>query len=379
MRKLLIFIIFLAGITSCVYPFDPALEGTSEDILVFEGRIIAGGASTVRVSRVRSFSGDSSPISSGVVWVEDDGGGKYNASEGSTPGQGVTIPTEAAPGDRRYRMVAEVEGRTYSSDWIKPLAPPVLESVEFVPSAIGNDLEVFVTMSGGDESTGYLGIYFDETWEFHSDYMCGYVLDTSNWEIIPRSEPYPNYWCWRSASSTMTILDHSEYDGGRVVSFPIHSFSRSNERNHRRYSINVRAVTLPKETYRYMKNLDDISNGTGTLFSPNPGEMASNVSCESDPSVRVMGYVTASMEASKREFIDDRYYVSTQPPQGYLFVPASKFDYMYYYSNGYYPVNFMVINIDGEDVQDIFWGPMRCIDCVIDGGTKQKPDFWQDE
>ena len=379
MRKLLTFIALVLGMTSCVYPFDPVLEGTRDDMVVFEGSIIVGGTSSVRISKVQSFSGDTKPVSGGVVWIEDDSGGKYTPSSGSASGEVITISTEAAPADRKYRMVAEVGGKTYSSDWIKPVAPPVIESVEFAPSAIGNDLEVFVTLRGGEESTGYIGIYFDETWEFHSDYMCRYILDTVEWELIPRIDPYPNYWCWRSSSSSMRILDHSEYDGGRVVSLPIHSCSRSDKRNHRKYSINVKAVTLPKETYRYLKNLDDISNGTGTLFSPNPGEMASNVSCESDPSTRAMGYVTASLETAKREFIDNRYYVETPAPQAYLFVPANNFAFMGYYRTGYYPVDFMVLNIDGEDVQDVFWGPMRCIDCVVEGGTKQKPDFWEDE
>ena len=378
MRKFLIFITFLLGVASCVYPFDPVLEGTSDDMVVFEGSIVVGGVSKVRVSKVKSFGDEPRPVSRSVVWVEDDGGGRYNSTSSSSNAEYI-IPTQGPSQDRKYRMVAEVDGKKYSSDWIKPLAPPALERVDFVPSPIGNNLDVFVTLKGGEESTGYMGIYFDETWEFHADYMCRYILDTENWEVIPRGEPYPNYWCWNSASSSMSILDHSEYDGGRIESYPVHSFSRSDKRTQRKYSINVRAITLPKETYRYLKNLDDISNGSGSLFSPNPGEMASNVACESDPSSRAMGYVTASFEISLRAYVDNRYYVEVPPSQSYLSVPPNMFAYLSYYQNNYYPVDFMTMEVGEQVVQDIFWGPMRCIDCVVEGGTKQKPDFWEDE
>ena len=47
MRKLLVFIGFLAGVASCIYPFDPVIDGEAGDMAVFEANIIVGGVSTV--------------------------------------------------------------------------------------------------------------------------------------------------------------------------------------------------------------------------------------------------------------------------------------------------------------------------------------------
>ena len=164
----------------------------------------------------------------------------------------------------------------------------------------------------------------------------------------------------------------------RMVSYPFHSFSRYSNRNHKLYSINVKAFTLSDKAYKYMNNLSVISNMSGSLFSPNPGEMASNIRCETNPERRVEGYITASLATSSRAFLDSRYFLYASPATNYLFVPDRSYKSLYY--DGYYPVDMMTIRIgEGEearDVTDIFWGPVRCIDCVAEGGTKQKPDYW---
>ena len=232
-------------------------------------------------------------------------------------------------------------------------------------------------VNGGEAATGYIGLTYEETWEFHTDYLCRYELDTTRWRVYERTTEYPNYWCWANAASTdMTLVDYTQISGDRIVEFPLHSFPRTSGRNHKKYSIKVNAVTLPAATYRYLKNLQDITQGSGSLFSPNPGEMASNIICESNPDLSVLGYVTTSLSTSKRAFLDSRYYTPLMPPTNYLFISENfKEDYEY----GYYPVDLMILprGENGEDVEGVYWGPLRCIDCIEAGGTKEKPDFWE--
>ena len=76
-----------------------------------------------------------------------------------------------------------------------------------------------------------------------------------------------------------------------VSGYPLLSFPRTDNRNHRRYCVNVKARTLSPKTYRFLKNLQDISSGGDNLFTPEPGEIAGNLHCESDPDRMVLGYV----------------------------------------------------------------------------------------
>ena len=95
MKRVLTILAVLAGLSSCIYPDDPELEGTSDDIIVLEGSIVAGGTSTVRLSKVRSLSEKAyyygiNPVS-GTAWVEDDQGTTYlPEDQGLAPN--VSIP-----------------------------------------------------------------------------------------------------------------------------------------------------------------------------------------------------------------------------------------------------------------------------------------------
>ncbi len=375
MKKFYLPALILAMVSSCIYPYDPDLEDRSDEVVVIEGSIVIGGNATARLSKMSPLSGSATPAYvTGTVTVEDDGGNVYASSAG--PGQTVTIPMKDASPDGKYRMRAVVDGKEYVSDWMTALSPPEIKSVSFT----ADDDLVYVTASldGGKDPTGYLALSFEETWEFHVDFICWYQLDTMNWKMSRRNEMYPNYWCWKTESSKVTTLvDYSEMEGNRVESFPVRQFSRFDNRNHRKYSINIKAFTLPKETYRYLKNMNEHSSGGGSLFTPNPGEMVSNVRCESDPGQAVVGYVTAALVSSHREFIGDEYFKYVAPQLTSLVIPRES-EFMYYYHQGYYPIDNMVFDFGDGNVQTgTAWGPLRCIDCVVAGGTREKPDFWK--
>ena len=382
MKKALSYLAILLATVSCVYPYESALEGPQEDIMVFEGDILIGGVSTITISKVNSFADEwfLPNDKKGMAWIEDDQGAEYRASETGLSDQ-FTIHTENAAPNHRYRMKAVVEGETYISDWLEVLSPPLIEDIFITQAADKVNVQVAVTMRGGDDATGYIGFTYEETWRFHTDYIGMYDLDTRNWTVNKRETPYPNYWCWRTESSKgMHLLDFTEILGNRVVKYPIITFPRTDSRNHEKYSINLTAVTLPKETFRYLKNLEQISEGNNSLFSPNPGEMTSNISCESDPDRTVLGYVTALRSTSFRKFANtNRFYSYQMPPTGYLFLPESRGEYREDYENGAYPVDFMSLprGENGEYLEGVYWGPLRCIDCIAAGGTREKPDFWQ--
>lgn len=378
MKKVLLILITIALAASCIYPYDAELKGTDENIVVLEGEIIVGGVSTMRISTVNSFSGQIyNRETRGVATVEDDQGVVYG-DPSIAPSNYASIPMETAPANRKYRFRVGVGGDVYYSDWLQPLEPPVVEDVHIgiMPSDSSN-VQVTASIDPGKDASGYVGITYDETWEFHVDYMCRYVLDTKSWRVTERTEDYPNYWCWRSNSLNGVILvNYSQIESGKIVSFPVINFPRINNRNHKKYSINVHAINIPESTYKYLKNLDDISSSNGSLFTPNPGEMPSNLYCESDPDQRVMGYVTASKVGSKRVFMDSRYFTPKEPSTSYLFISE---DHKEDYEFGFYPVDLFNLpkGRDGSYVETVYWGPMYCIDCVAAGGTKEKPDFWQ--
>ena len=186
---------------------------------------------------------------------------------------------------------------------------------------------------------------------------------------------YVNYWCFRSDSTkSVVMLDYSNLEGDVVKTFPVKSFSRADSRNHRRYSVNVKAFSLSKDAYDFSRKLRDMSNVGSDLFTPDPGVLKGNLHCETDPQKDVMGIVMAGQMTSRRAFMNGQYAKQIQAYVPYVFVEKEEMPYMYY-DRMYRPIRLLPT----KDSVDVGWAPIRCIDCVEAGGTLTPPDFWNEE
>ena len=385
--------------TACIYPYNPELEEAPEGVLVVQGDILIGGTSMIQLGTMLSLyptydellgtgGGPSVSTSNSRVWVEDSEGGVYEGIPESGSGYGwsyYTMPqfivhTENAPADREYRACVEALGERFTSDWTKPLQGPEIKEIIFTPNK--SSVTVGVTLEGGPESTGYVALSFDETWEFHTDYTLTYEVDEMTWTVSTPFLPpdQPNYWCWMHTDDKRSYpVDFSGMETDGMTAYPLFSFLRTDNRNHRKYCVNVTGRTISKDTYKYLSHLDELANGGGDLFTPNPGEIPGNIRCESDPDRMVLGYVTVSQTTSKRAFLDSRYLITRVLGYGALvFIPQTK--YPEYYNSGYLP---LVENPNPEydPLQEgpYGWGSRRCYDCVAAGGTKVQPDYWYED
>ena len=383
--------------TACIYPYDPDLGETPEGVLVVDGDIVIGGTSTIQLSLMTSldyparwmiygdyYSYDSympevapqtNPLTNANVWIEDSAGDVY-----TDPWHGYSaiwnIPTENAPLDREYRACIEVFDAKYTSDWAKPLRGPDIKTITFAPS--DHSVAVNVSLEGGPDATGYLLLSYDETWEFHADYPISYVVNPETWSISELMNPdMSRYWCWMSVSTPMTApIDFTAMKESGITDYPLFSFPRSSNRNHKRYSVNVKARTITKETYRFLRFLVNDDQDGGDLFKPDPGNMSGNLRCETDPDRMALGYVTTSQITSKRVFLDGIYY--RRAGSGYGDVAfINEEHYPEYYNSGYLPLlqNPHTNYVELEE-GPYGWGSQRCYDCIAAGGTQQKPDFW---
>ena len=403
MKKILLHIVLGAALTSCIYPYKMDLESDPERVLVVEGKILVGGTSTIRLSYLMplegsllaSYDGNSTVVPMGTGWIEDELGNRYErfpiypVSDWVGPGEpsspvpatyptnNIQIDTYNAPLGRKYRGVVECDGETYVSDWLEPDPAPQIEDITF--TADDSSVTVNVDLNTGLEGSGYVGLMYEETWEFHSDYYPEYMIFPPNWgsyvSTMEMQSEYPYYWCWRSSSpQSMILMDYTNLDGSTVRQFPLKRFSRSDSRNHKRYSINVRAFALSKAAFSYNKQLQEISQIGGDLFTPDPGALPSNLVCESNPERKVMGLMLAGDVTSKRAFMYGDYYLYREPVYDFVDVPAEKQE-QYYYGFNYRPVKDVRTP---ENTVYVGWAPHRCINCIEAGGTQTRPDFWED-
>lgn len=398
MRKFLSILTFSLCMTACIYPYTPDLEEAPEGILSVDANISIGETSTVRLGVLTSLfprnleTWNAPDFSDAAVWLEDDAGttwpgtltssGIYYGYETNGYAGGYydpynpiySIPTENAPGDRRYRLCIEAFGNKYTSDWSELPDPPVITDISF--TADETHVTVGVSLDGGTGGTGYFLLSYDEAWEFHVDYIPSYAVTLLGNRVIiselMQSLDMSRYWCWKSQNNQRTYpVDYSAMSSTGVTAYPLFRFERTSNRNHKRYCVNVKAKTISRETYRFLKNLEENTSGGDNLFTPNPGEIAGNLHCESDPERTVLGYVLFSKSTSKRGWLDNKYYRSN-PPYPLQFILEDR--YFDYYQSGFLPLTKQ--ENPPEDQGPYGWGPPRCYDCTADGGTLTPPSYW---
>lgn len=365
--------VLAAAVSSCVYPYDLPELAREQAFLVVDGSIVVGKEASLRISWINKDGISYTYTNPDEWWVEDENGTRYLPERDKQ-----WMDLSQAPEDRSYRMVVKTEGKTYSSSFEKGIDKPIIESIDF-----GTDeARVYcnVSLRESDAGVGYVALSFEEIWLFHAQYPDQYELKEIEpgseetpgvYEVLEREKPDESrYWCWRYAYNVHeTLVDLTNLNGA-ARDYRLTSFARAGERNHGDYNIKVYARSISEAEYRFRRNLESSSTGFN-LFTPNPGEVAGNVRCEEDPSQRVMGYVTLSLFSSKEARLDGRYYKHVDPGTAGFVEPLPTEYWLYYYEYKFRPI----VPDYSVEPMPILWGPVRCIDCVEDGGSLEKPSF----
>ena len=378
MKKCLFLLASALCAASCIYPFVTDLESEASETLVVDGNILVGGISTIQISYIIPLNKRAQNKATGYAWIEDDLGNRYYPS-GEAPllSDLLYIPTDGpeALNATSFRAVVEADGETYTSEWTTPGAAPKITDITF--EADDRNVYVMANLVTGVDNPGYMGFLYEETWEFHADYMAEYEVDPKTWRFSELTAPYPYYWCYRHNNPMEIVLtDISHLENGTINDVPVLSFPRTDKRNIKKYSVLVKAFALSQEAYRYNKQMQDVSDQGGDLFSPDPGSMDGNLVCFSNPEREVMGMVLCGRVSSRRAFLDSRYSKYKDPEDNAMLGILERKDWaMFYHEMGYRPVKYIQ---DSEGNTGMGWGLLRCIDCIADGGTQEKPDYWED-
>ena len=373
MVRTLYILVLVSVVASCKKPYIPDVSETVNTILVVEGTIAVGinAENHFLLSRLRPLKDTT---------VNDPEPGAQVAIESQT-GQSWTLPENqlgsytssiSLPSNTRYRLKVRTQnGSQYETEYLDVKRTPPIDSLTWVQP---QDVEIFAHTHDPSNSTKYYRWDYTETWEYHAYYDSN--LDFVNGQVIFIPPSQWTYACYSSETSGSIIINNTTALSEDRISYqPILTLANPSPKASFKYSILVRQYGLSEDAYQFWNILRKNTELTGTLFDPQPSQLPGNIRSVSNPTERVIGFISASAVTEKRIFIRNA------ELSGWPVMPAED-------------SVCKVINAEPNSVQfltqDTTYGPAfyvtggglrlakkPCMDCRRRGGSLTRPPYWQ--
>lgn len=368
----------LAGliINSCIDPYNPPTSTANPAYLVIDGFLNTGDSScTITLTHTVPLNKDSAfvppPETSAIVQILDQDGIIFPLAETS---KGVYSATKMNLDiSKTYQLKITTKAKKqYLSDLVPAVKTPPIDSITYDEEPQG--LQINVNSHDKTNSTRYYQWTFTETWKYQAEFDSEFVF-VGDSAVAPR--PINFFTCYQSDNSTSLLLGSSVQLSNDVISqFPLTTIPWPSSKITIKYSILVKQQGLTKSAYEYWQQIKKNTENLGTLFGPLPSTTIGNIQCTTDTEEPVIGYFSAGAVTEQRIFI---------PAQSIIRPSGSSFSTYY---AGCLPLDSVLYHtpVVGEPVYPIYqeisiigWltAPLSCVDCRYQGGSLNKPDFWE--
>lgn len=364
-------------LTGCIEEFNAHLPYSDMDLLVVDGNITANSDVVFNLSKTFSLSEENLPdgyndIKATLCVVGSDG---YRSAVGVEIDKGkYQISVGELKNDATYWIEIVYDGNTYQSTPQKPLYTPPVDSVSFKQIGYG-DIDFMVSTHNPTSGKEYYLWTFEEDWEITSYY---YVIDfyDEDTNSFYKTERAPYYYCWGNDVSHSILLGSTEaLSENRIVNQKIFTINPYSERVKTLYCMTLKQRTISRAAYDFYSNKLKQNEEMGGLFTPQPSELPSNITCVTNQSKKVLGFVEVSSNISTyRKFVTSRE----------IKIPAFAHCQDIDFSKGQYAGLKTAAEIYGAGLRPVFidpegvidWREAECADCRLRGGGKVKPSFW---
>lgn len=372
-----ILIVALISILGCKEKFTPKLNEVSDRLLVVEGIIALGSASTqIDLSRTVPISEVGNRIPERGAQVSIEGNDNFRASLFETiPGRYESGNINLNP-ERRYRLKIVTKGSEYVTDFLEAKVTPAIEDVTWEEKP--NGIQIYVSTRDNTNKSRYYRWSFDETWVFYANYNSSLVWEPSGLRSR-RRDIEDIYQCWGNAASNSIVLASSIKLADDVIyKQPVTLIPSSSEKLSAKYSILVKQTVLTKEAFEFWENLRRNTENLGTIFDALPSQLTGNIRSIRNPSEPVLGYISVGNVTTKRIFVTRGEFsnwrvqpsVTCAPPDTIVNNRVNAI-----FSNPAYVPLEEAFNDVGFSIG--FTGTTRiCGDCTL-RGTNRRPTFWQ--
>jgi hypothetical protein len=396
-------------IIGCVSEFDAKLPLNDMQILIVDGSITEGEV-TFHLSK--SFPLDSSDVSNLDMEAKLTiiGSNGYQSPPAIKTERMVTKVINGKKKERKeaywiaavgelndgveYGIQIEYNGETYRSTLSKPLHTPEIDSISWIQPVEEGAIFFRISTHDNTEGSKFFLWSYTEDWESTATFPTSVFLDIYGSPGNPPRGYYsedwaPFYYCWKKDTSKEILIGSTEsLSENKIINQQFYEVDVADERFSVLYGITVSQKAITKGAYEYYQNKSKLNDEMGGLFTPQPFEVKGNITCITDPSKKVIGYIETVKNISQKRIFVSRKQITRQiiiSTGSCVLIPHDSVPryvsdystniYRDFYKMGYRPAGAKNILTGKPET----WATHSCTDCVEKGGSKDKPDFWPND
>jgi len=361
--------------SGCIELFNPQLNDYLEIPVVDGGITNEPGPYTVKLSKSSSvYNPEFDPISGAIVIISDD----LNFEEALVEVKPGVYSTDAAGirGEvgRKYRVTVEMDGKIYQSSFEELLEPVGIDSVYAKTEYKGNQegMQFYLnTETLKDDNRQFLWTLI-ETYKYEADeYPVDFIYIKPDSIFIPPYEYVEMIrMCWKT-DKVFQIFTGSAKNISQpgLSNIPLHYVDTKTKKLSQKYSLFVSQYSISDAAYQYWNEIKEQNEKSGSLYTRQPFQIAGNISSIDNADDIIFGYFTVAGVSNKRIFVEK--------PSLFFYYDECKATHDTYLAwlaqrQPPYPAYIKYVE-DGMGKASL-----PCFDCRSEGGTTNKPDFWED-
>lgn len=357
----------------CVEKFEADISDLVTEGLVVEGDIISDSTVQFRLSKTLPLTetddnkvqfNDFLNVEANLAVKGSDG----TSWTGIARGKGVyEVEIGILMPEVEYSVEIQYKGDTYQSEPQKPQEMVDIERVSFSQPDLAGPVSILLDTEEAKD-TQYFLWYFEEDWEIRAHFQTKDLYDSeSNSVIHYKYPPVAQGWCYNALDDIMLGTTESNVSN-KIVGKKIQSIENIDPRISFLYSIRIQQRNLSKQEYEYYQVRTKLNNEMGGLFTPQPSELPTNITC-SDPTRKVIGYVGCNMGIAK----------------SHLYIKEDEVLYLENYTcdvgkdpEGSYADKFAAgFQISDNTEMGIEWASVKCVDVrLFKADPMGRPDWW---
>lgn len=313
------------------------------------------------------------PLENCIVTLIETNGEKEQLTE-KEPGIYFTAPDgiQAIIGNEYSISITTSNGIKYQSTPQKMAEPVGIDSVYAKLIYLEDEnyrfpgYQFYVNSEVAPNKDNYFLWKMTETFQYTANYIISDLLNPEEEDLQYYRDKYR---CWKTQNANYFFTGKTtNLITPQISNQPLHFVGTDTKRLQERYSLLLNQYSIGLEAYNFWKSAEDQFSQGNFLFAYQPYDIIGNVKNVDNPNEEVFGYITVASVTKKRIFID-------RPRVGFYYDAGCS---MSYDLNELYQRSttvFLVQTNDGSTAGVSEW----CINCELEGGISNKPDFWVDK